>query len=309
VGGGGGPDLSILSGQLEELAHLHAELADESSRRLLIELLAYRILGDRHVVLPLGIGKEFASLAASAEGLVSKRPDTIALPSLGWDLRLFDLAPIGFDIRLFTYNPVIPFVIREYEYRADGNVVRAEEGDVVLDCGACWGDTALYFASQTHAPVYSFEFLPSNLTIFRRNVELNPKLAPFVKLVDAPVWSESDREMYVQDRGPATRVSPDPIPDAQRVKTLSIDDLVERERIPRVGFIKMDIEGAELDALNGARKTLERDRPKLAICVYHRRDDLVQIPRFLRSLPGKYRVYLAHFTMHAEETVLFAQPV
>jgi hypothetical protein len=70
----------------------------------------------------------------------------------------------------------------------------------------------------------------------------------------------------------------------------------------------MDIEGAELAALEGARETLVRHRPKLAIALYHSLDDFVQIPRFLSDLSLNYTYYLDHTTIHHEETVLFAAP-
>jgi hypothetical protein len=70
----------------------------------------------------------------------------------------------------------------------------------------------------------------------------------------------------------------------------------------------MDIEGAELGALRGAERTLREFRPRLAISVYHREDDLVEIPRYLDGLGLGYEFFLDHFTIYGEETVLFAQP-
>jgi hypothetical protein len=93
-----------------------------------------------------------------------------------------------------------------------------------------------------------------------------------------------------------------------RISTLSIDDFVKRNRIPKVDFIKMDIEGAELSALRGAVETLKTSKPKLAIAVYHDVNDLVQIPTFLSELNLGYRFHLDHYTIHSEETVLFAEP-
>ena len=68
----------------------------------------------------------------------------------------------------------------------------------------------------------------------------------------------------------------------------------------------MDIEGAELNALKGAEETIRRFKPKLAITVYHSLNDFWEIPEWLESLGLGYKFYLRHFTIHAEETVLFA---
>jgi len=78
------------------------------------------------------------------------------------------------------------------------------------------------------------------------------------------------------------------------VQTLKIDDMVARGDVPRIDFIEMDIEGAELEAL----KSCDHG-------VYDFKD-FGEIPQFLDRLVLGYRFYLRHFTFHGEETVLFA---
>jgi hypothetical protein len=69
----------------------------------------------------------------------------------------------------------------------------------------------------------------------------------------------------------------------------------------------MDIEGAELNALRGAEKTILKYRPKLAICVYHKPEDIWEIPAYILSLHGDYRLYLRHYDICSPcETVLYA---
>ena len=83
----------------------------------------------------------------------------------------------------------------------------------------------------------------------------------------------------------------------------SIDNIVNGED---VSYIKMDIEGAELDSLMGAQKTILRCRPKLAICVYHKTEDLLTIPNYILSLHNDYRLYLRNYMKAGRETVLYA---
>jgi FkbM family methyltransferase len=71
-------------------------------------------------------------------------------------------------------------------------------------------------------------------------------------------------------------------------------------------FINMDIEGAELEALKGAEKTIRSSRPDLAICVYHAPNHLWEIPLYLHSLGVGYRFYLRNYTSFTGETVLYA---
>lgn len=57
-------------------------------------------------------------------------------------------------------------------------------------------------------------------------------------------------------------------------------------------YIKMDIEGSELGALKGARNTIQKYRPCMAVCVYHRKNDLIDIPLFINSIVENYNYYL-----------------
>ena len=75
----------------------------------------------------------------------------------------------------------------------------------------------------------------------------------------------------------------------------------------KIDFIKMDIEGAELEALKGAEKTIRNYKPRLAICVYHKLQDFWEIPNWISSLNLGYKFHLRHFTTHSDETVLFAE--
>ena len=73
-----------------------------------------------------------------------------------------------------------------------------------------------------------------------------------------------------------------------------------------VTFIKMDIEGAERDALTGAAELIRRCRPELAICVYHAISDLWEIPLMIHDIEPSYRLYMRHHTPLIYETVCYA---
>ena len=73
-----------------------------------------------------------------------------------------------------------------------------------------------------------------------------------------------------------------------------------------VTFIKMDIEGAERDALTGAADLIRRCRPDLAICVYHSVSDLWEIPLMIHEIEPSYRLYMRHHTPLIYETVCYA---
>ncbi|MGC9196055.1 MAG: FkbM family methyltransferase [Syntrophobacteraceae bacterium] len=71
-------------------------------------------------------------------------------------------------------------------------------------------------------------------------------------------------------------------------------------------FISMDIEGAELEALEGAQRTIRANRPDLAVCVYHAPDHLWEIPLYLHGLDLGYKFYLRNYTSFVSETVLYS---
>jgi len=89
----------------------------------------------------------------------------------------------------------------------------------------------------------------------------------------------------------------------ESIQAVRIDDVVE----DKVTLIKMDIEGAEIPALEGAKKTILKDKPKLAICIYHNIEDLWKIPLLIHSLVPEYKLYVRHHTIKFWDSVLYAQ--
>ncbi len=72
-------------------------------------------------------------------------------------------------------------------------------------------------------------------------------------------------------------------------------------------LIKMDIEGAELDTLRGAAEVIKRDKPKLAVCIYHKPEDIIEIPKYIHSLVPEYKFKVRQHTNTMLETVLYAE--
>lgn len=300
-----------LDGKVDALAEVCRLLVDEYSKTLLPELVAFRVLGNRRIKLPTN-NPEYWRQKRLAESLIVSN-ENIPVGFLDWKLNRFDLHRLKIPVELFfTANGVLKtFLLRQYEYRHPPKTIRAEPGQIVIDGGGCWGDTALYFSNLVgeNGRVYCYEFVPDNLKVLQKNLELNPALGKRVELVKKALSDRSGEQLFFQAQGPASTVSKEnPSANLDTVETLAIDDLVIQQGIPRVDFIKMDIEGAELKALQGARNTIQKWRPTLAIALYHDLSDFVTIPKFLESLGVGYRYHLDHFTIHKEETILFASP-
>lgn len=90
----------------------------------------------------------------------------------------------------------------------------------------------------------------------------------------------------------------------QQVHVVKLDEILDNERIT---FIKMDIEGAEYDALKGAEKIIREQKPRLAISVYHHPNHIVEIPELLLKFRSDYRFYLRHYSLLSNEVVLYAE--
>ncbi|MDP9171847.1 MAG: FkbM family methyltransferase [Acidobacteriota bacterium] len=279
------------------LSGLYDLLEDEASKELLIRILAFRVLGDRHVRLPLNTPHYWA-LRRSVAKYIEDR-GTIKGDSFLRDLHRFNIR--GVRLNAHPLNILNTFLLEQY--RCARASVGVKPGDIVIDCGGCWGDTALEFA-LTAGHVYCFECMPSNIAIFKKNLELNPALASKITLVGKALSGRSGEKLSFLDSGAGSRSSEG---GSVEVETITIDDFVSENGIGRVDLIKMDIEGSEPVALAGARGTLLRSRPDLAISLYHDIEHFVSIPAWLDGLNAGYRFYLDHFTIHLEETVLFCK--
>jgi FkbM family methyltransferase len=298
---------------LKEQAALYdtySHLEDRRSKDLFIEILLYRLLGHLHTKLPTNSEHYWRAFDA-----MNRTPRTASALSCGgmfgglshFEGVPFDGHPLTLDC--LDLDILSTFLIKQYHFD-DGSVrIEPREGDHVIDGGACFGDTALTFATRVGSAgrVFLFEILQPHIDVIRHNVSQNPSLAPRLMLFQCGL---SDASNEVAEGG--IRVSGDYAPGfsidhaAQPVALRCIDDLVAQGAIPRVDFIKMDIEGFELRALRGAWRTLHVYKPRLAISLYHSPSDFVTIPGFLTDLGLGYRLYLDHHTIHSEETVLYA---
>ena len=296
--------------RLEGLERTYHRLQDEHSRQIMRDVLRFRLLGRRHVKLAVNNEQFWTEYNSVDSRFLKKRGSLDRL--LGFDFNLYELPENGAPLKLHSNALGIlqTFLLEQYAYRRSTDPICAGPGDVVIDGGGCWGDTTLYFAAKVGSggKVYCYEFEPGNLDVLRKNLELNPHLEGIVGIVENALWEKSGEVLTYDPGGPATTVALRQNQSAMaQTTTLSIDDLVSQQSLPKVDFIKMDIEGAELNALRGAEQSLRAFKPSLAISVYHRDDDWITIPDYLDSLDLGYEFFLDHFTIYGSETVLFAR--
>lgn len=182
----------------------------------------------------------------------------------------------------------------------DKDIIKLGDNEAFIDCGAADGfDTERFLKmAGKNAKAYLFEPLAENLTDLKKFSKI-----PGINIVPYGVWDKSCRLSFRENGGRyAGRFCEDK--NGNDLVT-SIDETVY-DRIDKVTFIKMDIEGAELKALQGAKKTILRDKPRLAICIYHKPEDIYEIPYLIKSLVPEYKLYIRHYSNFQCETVLYA---
>jgi FkbM family methyltransferase len=305
---------------LDRCDTLWGALGDEASRALLLRFLAYRALGPAHVRLQLDPLEYRRSVIGMTAKLI-RESGVAGMPGMPfeWAHHTYDFTPVGTPLRLA--GPPLPLastiLFSQYAYRdeAAAPAARPLPGDVALDVGGCWGETALWMAHAVgpQGHVHCFEPSGKNLALLADNLERNLALVPRISVHATPLAAEAGREVWVDDAAAAGATTHDaPGETGGRAVTPSVTDAIDamvmRGDLDRVDFIKLDVEGAELEVLRGATYTLRAQRPRLALATYHRPDDLAVFPAFVASLGLEYRWYLQCSTMTDVDTILFGVP-
>lgn len=178
--------------------------------------------------------------------------------------------------------------------------------EVFVDCGAYTGDTILNFrrfCNNHYKHIVAFEPEP---TLFAK---LKHHHFPACTYINGGVWKNKDFLSFLALGSAGSRLELAdtsgncPISHLIRVPVFKIDDV---PACADMTFLKMDVEGAELNALKGARKTICKNKPKLAICIYHSDKDMLEIPLWILSLNMGYKLYMRHYSNDLWETVLYA---
>ena len=182
-------------------------------------------------------------------------------------------------------------------------VVKFSDEEVFVDCGGYTGDTIEAFlkaVDNKFKHIYSFEPDERNFKILTKYVEgLEQK--DKIKAIKAGVYYKSS-VFYLQGEEMAIACTNEATD--RKVEVCAIDDVVKFAPT----YIKMDIETFETYALLGAMESIVKYKPKLAISIYHKFDDLWNIPLLLKQWVSEYDLYIRHYECYQAETVVYAIP-
>ena len=188
----------------------------------------------------------------------------------------------------------------------DEEIIRLRDNEVFLDVGAYKGKDIVEFARRTagkYDGIIALEPDKKTLTLLQETVACNG-----IKDVEVHVkgaWHKHAFLHFHDGREGSSRVS-ETTNSAFPSTSIEVDTIENVLSGRRVTYISMDIEGAEHNAICGAEQVIKKWKPKMAVCVYHKREDLFDLLLLLKSFVPEYKFYMRHYSDNQTETVLYA---
>lgn len=177
------------------------------------------------------------------------------------------------------------------------------DNEVFIDGGIYTGDTTEEFIKRTnqkYARIIGFDIDENNLSVARKNlIGLDN-----VEIIPKGLWNQAtvmNAELGIMAGSNLNEKA------ENQVELVSLDEIFKQGYIQDYPtFIKLDIEGSEKEALLGAKKIIQKVKPKLAVCVYHKPEDMYLIPELIKKLNPEYKLFMRHYSPYIWDTVLYA---
>lgn len=191
-----------------------------------------------------------------------------------------------------------------FKHYFDLNLIPKLKENVFVDVGAYVGDTVLdyveSYGKESFQKIYCYEICQENID----KMKINLKNFDNIEIKRKAVSDKKGKLKFDLDNDiSSNHISPG---GKIEVEGVALDEDIKE----KISMVKMDIEGSEMKALAGMKEHIKNDTPILLISVYHNNTDLVEIPKYIRSLNGNYDYYLRYYggCVYATEIVLFALP-
>lgn len=182
------------------------------------------------------------------------------------------------------------------------------EGESFVDGGGLDGKTSTYFmdwCKGNYNKIWVFEPDANNRAACEKTLSHSGCIS--FDIIPKALWNEESVLAFDERSDGASRVvgkngSSEERTEISAIEAINLDAAIHE----KVTFIKMDIEGAEYNALIGSSKIITDHKPKLAISVYHKPEDIWQLPQLIYQINPDYTFYLRHYSLFSSETVLYA---
>lgn len=200
--------------------------------------------------------------------------------------------------KIFLLSGISEIVSPNREEYFDEKIILTDD-EMFIDCGGFDGDTSVRFIGQcggNYRGIVIFEPERCKKEIIEKNMGNHP-----YELYQAGVWSKNTKLCFDARGTSSSHISE--YGGGCMIETAALDETVY-DRKPT--YIKMDIEGAEQEALKGCKRIIQDYKPKLAICIYHKPDDLFEIPIMIKEMNPTYKLYVRQYADAWYDTVLYA---
>ena len=211
------------------------------------------------------------------------------------------------NVIMYRLTINVEYILRAYSQEPQYFIQKyrgLDRNEVFVDCGAFIGDSFQKYCYYNTPPARAYLFEPDFRNIKKINTLLqNMNIDTKVKIIEKGVYSQTGNMYFHQDlSGEGSGLTDTLSKDDISIEVTCIDDSINDE----VTFIKMDIEGSEMAAVEGAKIHIADSYPKLAICLYHKVSDLWEIPLEIQKMFPRYKNYvLRHHRKISSETVIY----
>lgn len=270
-------------------------LEDEYSKLQFDLYVLLKIVGHNKFFFPRNYFYDFISIISEEEFTFDLPKDCSGFPLKKYAVKIADSSKCYSQVNVITYEAMIMLTNKWRQYFIKRNNVNMipSKGDIVFDCGSCIGDTSIIFAAcvGNQGEVHLFDPIPLHNLYSQIQADLNPLLKNVLHINQQAV---GETEIIIAgELGDVSKITPGGCVTNDFALT-TIDNYCLKHNIQNVNYIKMDIEGAESEALRGASAIIGNCKPRLAIVAYHKEDDLWEIPSLIKKLNPEYKVYFEH---------------
>lgn len=190
------------------------------------------------------------------------------------------------DILNFKVSGKIEYLLSSFcdKDKVYSDILKLKNDEEIIDLGAYDGDTIREFTKATNGKYRHITALEPDSKSYKKLIK-NTDGMPNITALNMGAWSKKDTLIFSADAGRNSKLSS----EGTSIEVTDVDSL---NLAPT--FIKMDIEGSEMRALEGAEKTIKTYTPKLYVCAYHRNEDLFALPLKIHELNDSYKIYFRH---------------
>lgn len=190
------------------------------------------------------------------------------------------------DILNFKVSGKIKYLLSSFcdKSKVYSDILNLNENEEIIDLGAYDGDTIREFTAATDGKYKHITAIEPDKKSYKKLLK-NTDGMKNISTLNMGVWSKRDTLIFDAEAGRNSKLSAEGV-------SVEVTDIDSLNIAPT--FIKMDIEGSEMKALEGAEKTIKKYLPKLYVCAYHRNEDLFALPLKIKELSEKYKIYFRH---------------